>query len=110
VQAALDAIAQPRRREILRLVGRSEMSAGEIASHFRVTRPAISQHLTVLKRAGLITERREGTRRIYALRPEGLEELRSFIDAMWAERLSTLKREAEREERRRRAARGHRRR
>jgi DNA-binding transcriptional ArsR family regulator len=110
VQETLDAIAQPRRREILRLVGGSEMSAGEIASHFRVTRPAISQHLTVLKRAGLVTERREGTKRIYALRPEGLDEVRAFIDGMWRERLSALKREAEREERRRRAARGHRRR
>jgi DNA-binding transcriptional ArsR family regulator len=110
MQATLDAIAQPRRREILRLVGRSEMSAGEIASHFHVTRPAISQHLTILKRAGLVTERREGTRRIYALRPEGLEELRLFIDSMWGQKLDALKREAEREERRRRASRGRRRR
>jgi DNA-binding transcriptional ArsR family regulator len=110
MQDTLDAIAQPRRREILRLIGRSEMNAGEIASHFRVTRPAISQHLTVLKRAGLVTERREGTKRIYALRPEGLAELRTFIDQMWGGGLDALKREAELEERRRRAARRDRRR
>ena len=63
MEAALRAIAEPRRRTILRLVGSDELSAGEIASHFEITRPAVSQHLTVLKGAGLLTERREGTRR-----------------------------------------------
>lgn len=77
------------------------MTAGEIASHFQITRPAISQHLTVLKEAGLLAERREGTRRIYRFRPEGVRELRDFIEEMWTERLEVLKREAEREERRR---------
>lgn len=100
MEAALKAIAEPRRRAILELVVGGEMSAGQIASHFDVTRPAISQHLTVLKSAGLLAERREGTRRIYRLRPEGLEELRGFIDGIWAERLAVLKREAEAEERR----------
>ena len=80
------------------------MTAGEIASHFEVTRPAISQHLTVLKEAGLVSERRDGTKRIYRFRPEGVEELRTFIEDMWTERLATLKDEAEREERRRRGA------
>ena len=80
------------------------MTAGEIASHFEVTRPAISQHLTVLKEAGLVSERRDGTKRIYRVRPEGGEELRSFIEEMWRERLATLKDEAEREERSRRGA------
>lgn len=111
VEAALRAIAEPRRRAILRLVGGREMTAGEIASHFEVTRPAISQHITVLKHAGLLSERREGTRRIYRLRPEGLEELRAFVDAMWNQRLQDLKRVAEVEERRRRDTSGsHRRR
>jgi DNA-binding transcriptional ArsR family regulator len=108
VEAALRAIAEPNRRRILRLVNESELSAGEIASHFRVTRPAISQHLTVLREAGLVTERREGARRLYRARPEGLAEVRAFLDGFWAEGLERLKTAAEREERRRRrgAARG----
>jgi DNA-binding transcriptional ArsR family regulator len=104
MEAALKAIAEPRRRQILLLVREGEMTAGEIASHFEVTRPAISQHLTVLKEAGLVSERRDGTKRIYRFRPAGVEELRAFIEDMWTERLSTLKDEAEREERRRRGA------
>src|SRR5262245_32217379 len=101
MEAALKAIAEPRRRQILRLVRQGEMTAGEIASHFAVTRPAISQHLTVLKDAGLISERRDGTKRIYRFRPEGVRELRDFIEEMWNERLAVLGREAEREEWRR---------
>jgi len=102
VEAALRAIAEPRRRQILRLVRDVEMSAGEIASHFEVTRSAVSQHLRVLKDAGLVSERRQGTRRIYRIRPEGLAELREFIDGLWEIKLATLKRVAEAEERRRR--------
>jgi DNA-binding transcriptional ArsR family regulator len=101
MEAALKAIAEPRRREILRLVWDGERSAGDIASHFDVTRPAVSQHLAVLRQAGLVSERREGTRRLYRARPEGLDELRSFLDDFWTGRLETLKREAEREERKR---------
>jgi DNA-binding transcriptional ArsR family regulator len=102
VEAALRAIAEPRRRQILRLVRDVEMSAGEIASHFEVTRSAVSQHLRVLKDAGLLAERRHGTRRIYRIRPEGLAELREFIDGLWEIKLATLKRVAEAEEKRRR--------
>jgi DNA-binding transcriptional ArsR family regulator len=102
MEAALRAIAEPRRRTILRLVGSEELSAGEIASHFDVSRPAISQHLTVLKGAGLLSERREGTRRLYLARPEGLAELRDFLDEFWAEGLERLKAAAEQEERDRR--------
>jgi DNA-binding transcriptional ArsR family regulator len=102
MEAALRAIAEPRRRTILRLVGSEELSAGEIASHFEVSRPAISQHLTVLKGAGLLSERREGTRRLYLARPEGLAELRAFLDEFWAEGLDRLKAAAEQEERERR--------
>ena len=69
---ALRALAEPRRRAILQLVAHSELSAGEIASCFDVTRTAVSQHLTVLKNAGLLTERRLATRRLYRARPEGL--------------------------------------
>jgi DNA-binding transcriptional ArsR family regulator len=99
VDAALKAIAEPRRRRILTLVRDGELSAGEIAEHFDVTRPAVSQHLTVLKEAGLVDERRNGTRRLYRARPEGLAELKAFLEAFWDERLDALKREAEREER-----------
>jgi DNA-binding transcriptional ArsR family regulator len=100
VETALRAIAAPRRRRILTLVRDGELTAGEIASHFDVTRPAISQHLNVLKEAGLVSERRNGTRRLYRARPEGLAELREFLEDFWSERLETLKREAEKEERR----------
>jgi DNA-binding transcriptional ArsR family regulator len=88
---ALRALAEPRRRVILRLVARDELSAGEIASAFEVSRTAVSQHLTVLKNAGLLTERREGTRRLYRARPEGLAGLREFLDDMWAGALDTAK-------------------
>src|SRR2546423_9255060 len=108
MEAALKAIAAPHRRRILRLVRDEELSAGEIASHFDVTRPAISQHLTVLKEAGLVNERRNGTRRLYQARPEGLEELRSFIEGFWDQRLDALRREAGPKERQRgRNARNH---
>jgi DNA-binding transcriptional ArsR family regulator len=95
MEAVLRAIAEPRRRKILQLVSSRELSAGEIASCFEVTRPAISQHLTVLKRAGLVCERREGTRRIYRARPDALTELRGFLDQFWADGLDRLKVAAE---------------
>jgi DNA-binding transcriptional ArsR family regulator len=99
METALRAIAEPRRRAILRLVQNDELSAGQIASHFDVTRPAISQHLGVLKEAGLVSERRDGTRRLYRARPEGLDEVRAFLESFWDERLTYLRREAERKER-----------
>ena len=99
MEAALKAIAAPRRRQILRLVRDDELSAGQIASNFDVTRPAVSQHLNVLKEAGLVSERRNGTRRLYRARPEGLAELRDFLEEFWDVRLEALKREAEKEER-----------
>jgi DNA-binding transcriptional ArsR family regulator len=99
MEATLKAIAAPRRRRILSLVRDDELTAGEIASHFDVTRPAISQHLNVLKEAGLVSERRNGTRRLYRARPEGLAELKDFLEQFWDVRLQTLKREAEKEER-----------
>src|SRR5690242_9350004 len=72
---------------ILELVRERELPAGAIASHFEVSRPAISQHLGVLKEAGLVDERRNGTQRLYRARPEGLGELKAFLDAFWGERL-----------------------
>jgi DNA-binding transcriptional ArsR family regulator len=102
MEAALRAIAGPRRRQILTLVRDVELSAGEIAAKFDVTRPAVSQDLTLLKEAGLVTERRNGTRRLYRVRPEGLAPLKSFLDEFWDDRLEALKRESEREERKKR--------
>lgn len=99
MDAALQAIAEPRRREILRLVWTEEMRAGDIAARFEgvVTRPAISQHLRVLKDAGLLAERRAGTSRLYRARPEGLNELREYLETLWDTSLERLKSEAERE-------------
>src|ERR1051325_289030 len=102
MDAALRAIAEPRRRQIPVLVRGRGLSAGEIASQFDVTRPAISQHLGVLKEAGLVDERRNGTRRLYRARPEGLTELQAFLEEFWGDRLAALKREAEREEKKHR--------
>jgi DNA-binding transcriptional ArsR family regulator len=102
MEAAIRAIAEPRRREILRLVWDGELSAGDIASHFEVSRPAISQHLRVLHGAGLIEERRDGTRRLYRARPETLAELTAYLESFWDGRLNLLKHAAEQEERRRR--------
>jgi DNA-binding transcriptional ArsR family regulator len=92
---ALRALAEPRRRAILQLVAHDELAAGEIAAAFDVTRPAVSQHLTVLKEAGLLTERREGTRRLYGARPEGLAELREMLDDLWASALDRARRMVE---------------
>ena len=102
MEAALKALAEPHRRRILTLVRDEELTAGEIASHFDVSRPAVSQHLTVLKEAGLVHERRNGTRRLYSVRPEGLTDVKAFLEAFWDEKLQALKREAEREERKKR--------
>jgi DNA-binding transcriptional ArsR family regulator len=102
VDAALRAIAEPRRRDILRLVWSQELPAGAIAAQFDVTRPAVSQHLRVLKEAGLVTERREGTRRFYRARPDTVEDLRRFLDDFWAERLVRLRDVAEADEREKR--------
>jgi DNA-binding transcriptional ArsR family regulator len=101
MEAALKAIAEPHRRRILALVRDEELSAGQIAGHFEITGPAISQHLNVLKEAGLVSERRNGTRRLYQARPEGLNDLKAFLEEFWDERLDALKREAERKEARR---------
>jgi DNA-binding transcriptional ArsR family regulator len=100
MQSAIEAMAAPRRRDILRLVHAREMTAGAIAANFGdVSRPAISQHLKVLREAGLVHERRDGTRRLYSADTGGLDELRAFFERFWDERLETLKTEAERDER-----------
>jgi DNA-binding transcriptional ArsR family regulator len=95
-----EAIAQPNRREILRLLAGGEMSAGEVASRFSITQPAVSQHLKVLKDTGLVSERRDGTRRLYSVRAEGLGELNDFLAEVLPVGLERLKEAAEAEHRR----------
>jgi DNA-binding transcriptional ArsR family regulator len=101
MDAQLRALAGPRRREILELVRDRELSAGEIAAHFDVTRPAVSQHLTVLRESGLVAERRDGTRRLYRANSAGLVGLKQFVDRFWDTGLDRLKQEAEAEASRR---------
>jgi len=93
------ALGAPRRRDILRLVRRRERSAGEIHRALGdVTFGAVSQHLGVLERAGLVTARRDGRRRLYQARPDGLEPLREWLASMWDDALGSLRRLAEAEE------------
>lgn len=91
MQPVLDAISSPRRREILRLVWDRELTAGQIASRFDVSWPAVSQNLGVLRRAGLVTERREGTRRFYRATPRALGPLEAALRQMWDQDLDRLK-------------------
>jgi DNA-binding transcriptional ArsR family regulator len=90
-------LADPRRRALLARLAEHERTAGEIAEGSEVTRQAISQHLRILLAAGLVTERREGTRRWYRARPEGLQEVRAYLEAMWPSALARLKVASERE-------------
>jgi len=89
--AVLRALADPHRRQILELVRSHELAAGQIAIHFDITQQAVSQHLRLLMRAGLLSERREGTRRLYALRPESLEPVRTVLADLWPDALLRLK-------------------
>jgi DNA-binding transcriptional ArsR family regulator len=93
----LRALAEPRRLAILRVLRDGEMRAGEVARRFKLTRPAISQHLRALAEAKLVSERREGTSRFYRIRAEGFEDLRGFVDEFWSHRLAELKFAVERE-------------
>lgn len=92
MQAMLEAVANPTRREILRLVWDRERSAGEIASHFDVSWPAISQNLRVLRGAGLVVERRDATRRLYRADRAAAGSLALVLEEMWSDDLDRLKR------------------
>jgi DNA-binding transcriptional ArsR family regulator len=98
-EAALRAVASPRRREILRLVWDRELTSGEIASHFDVTWPAISQNLRVLHDAGLVRARRQGVTRFYRADRTRLGPLKSVLTRMWEDDIDRLARLAEREHR-----------
>jgi DNA-binding transcriptional ArsR family regulator len=95
--AVLRALAEPQRRRILTVVGDRELPAGEIAEHFDITHQAVSQHLKVLRDAGLLHERRDGTRRLYAIRPEAIESVREFLDELWPASLDRLRATIERD-------------
>jgi DNA-binding transcriptional ArsR family regulator len=97
VEAIVAAISDPTRRRVLELVRDRELPAGEIAAEFEISRPAVSRHLRVLRRAGLVSERREGRLRLYRSDPEPLGELRRWLDAYWSGRLAALKELAEEE-------------
>jgi DNA-binding transcriptional ArsR family regulator len=94
-EAALAALAEPKRRAILRLVRDEPRSVNEIAAHFEITQQAVSQHLRVLKDAGLVAVRPVGQRRLYAVRVEGLDSVREFLVQFWPQSLEDLKREIE---------------
>jgi DNA-binding transcriptional ArsR family regulator len=94
--AELEALADPTRRAIFELLRDGPRAVGELAGRLPVSRPAVSQHLRVLKGAGLVSERKEGTRRLYRIEPQGLAELRDWIDRFWAEALDGFKATAER--------------
>ncbi|MGH2758392.1 MAG: ArsR/SmtB family transcription factor [Actinomycetota bacterium] len=94
--AALKALAEPNRRAILQLVRDGPRSMGEIADNFRITPQAVSQHLKVLKDAGLVREDRQGRRHLFAVRPEGFEAVQEFLEQFWGPHLNKLKNVAER--------------
>lgn len=91
----LDALGDPTRRAVLKVLRRGPLSVGEIAQRFSVSRPAISQHLRVLKDAGLVTSSAEATRRVYAIDREGFESLRSYFDDFWSTALDSFQRHVE---------------
>jgi len=100
-QDPMDALGDRTRRRILELLRNGPLAVGEIADELPVSRPAVSQHLRVLREAGLVTERRNGTRRIYRVDPGGVGELRDYFDAFWNEALAAFKEAAEDERRNR---------
>jgi len=91
----MDALGDPTRRAVFELLQGDEQSVGELAARLPVSRPAVSQHLKVLSEAGLVTSRADGTRRIYALDPQGLAGLRDYLDGFWRRSLTAFARAAE---------------
>ena len=94
-EAAIKALAEPNRVEILRITRDQPLSVGDIAAHFEISLQAVSQHLQVLKEAGLVSEQRDGARRLYAVEPDGLEAVRQFVEDLWPARISRRKRLAQ---------------
>lgn len=96
--AAFSALAEPVRVAIVERLGERPMAVGELAALLPVTRPAVSQHLKVLKDAGLVRDRAEGTRRIYSIDPAGLGRIRAWLDRFWDDNLTAFAAAAERED------------
>ena len=94
---AFAALADPTRREIFERIAGAPSAVGELANELPVSRPAVSQHLKVLKEAGLVIDRAIGTRRVYEIDPNGLGELRAWLDRFWGEALAAFKTEVERD-------------
>ena len=93
----MGALGDPTRRAIFELLSAGPHAVGEIAEQLPVSRPAVSQHLKVLKQAGLVTDRAEGTRRLYQLNPQGIQDLRAYFDQFWNQALAAFKRAVEKE-------------
>jgi DNA-binding transcriptional ArsR family regulator len=94
-QRALQALGDPTRREIFERLSQSPLAVGQLARELPVSRPAVSQHLKVLKEAGLVFDRAAGTRRVYQVDPQGAAALREYFDAFWSQALANFKRAAE---------------
>src|SRR5215831_2276300 len=92
---AFDALGDPTRRAIFELVGGRPQSVGKLAARTSVSRPAVSQHLRVLKDAGLVSDRQEGTRRIYSLDPRGVMAMRDYLEKFWDRALAAFQAAAE---------------
>ena len=97
-QAAFLALADPTRRRVFEELRRGPRSVGKIAARMPVSRPAVSQHLGVLKKAGLVVDRAEGTRRVYCIDPSGLAAIRTWLDQFWDEALAAFQAELEKKE------------
>jgi DNA-binding transcriptional ArsR family regulator len=95
---ALTALGDPTRRRIFELLADGPRSVGDVAAELPVSRPAVSQHLKVLKAAGLVLDRQQGTRRFYLVDPEGVQAMRAYLDRFWDDALRAFKAEAERED------------
>ena len=95
MSSVFQVLADDTRRDVLGILAGAELTAGQVGSHFDLTRQAVSHHLQRLREAGLVEERREGTRRYCRARPEGLAEVASFVDRFWADRLHALGRAVE---------------
>ena len=94
----LTALGDPTRRAVFELLAEGPRAVGEIASQLPVTRPAVSQHLKVLKEAGLVIDRPDGTRRLYELNPDGIDALRAYVERFWTQALTSYKHRVEQQE------------
>ena len=95
-QNGFDALGDPTRRAIFERLARGPTAVGQLARELPVSRPAVSQHLRVLKRAGLVSDQREGSRRLYEIDLDGVEALRAYLDSFWTDALAAFKQAAER--------------